>query len=266
MDRAVSRRVFLAGVAGAVAASRFAHAQEAPTIAKRVRETLQGDRIDAAERSPVRARRTVGARSARPADEQGVSREARRRHGDSRNSDRGAARERHHLRQRGAVDRVDEGQERAGPAKDHESRSEHRQNTEAVEHARRGTLRPHEPRTRRHAVRCARPEMGRRQILDGGTGGEQGVPDGARDRRDRAQHSRSRQHAAHTRHRARQRRPVGHQLGRPLDLQDRREGRRSDWRRSRSARTIPVPHGLDMDRNGVLWYCDAGTGWICKLV
>lgn len=27
----------------------------------------------------------------------------------------------------------------------------------------------------------------------------------------------------------------------------------------------PVPHGLDMDRNGVLWYCDAGTGWICKL-
>ena len=28
----------------------------------------------------------------------------------------------------------------------------------------------------------------------------------------------------------------------------------------------PVPHGLDMDRNGVLWYCDAGTGWICKLV
>lgn len=28
----------------------------------------------------------------------------------------------------------------------------------------------------------------------------------------------------------------------------------------------PVPHGLDMDRNGVLWCCDAGTGWICKLV
>ena len=28
----------------------------------------------------------------------------------------------------------------------------------------------------------------------------------------------------------------------------------------------PVPHGLDMDRNGVLWYCDAGTGWICTLV
>ena len=37
MDRAVSRRVFIAGVAGAVAASRFAHAaQEAPTITKRV--------------------------------------------------------------------------------------------------------------------------------------------------------------------------------------------------------------------------------------
>ena len=28
----------------------------------------------------------------------------------------------------------------------------------------------------------------------------------------------------------------------------------------------PVPHGLDIDRNGVLWYSDAGTGWICKLV
>jgi streptogramin lyase len=28
----------------------------------------------------------------------------------------------------------------------------------------------------------------------------------------------------------------------------------------------PVPHGLDIDRNGILWYCDAGTGWVCKLV
>lgn len=27
----------------------------------------------------------------------------------------------------------------------------------------------------------------------------------------------------------------------------------------------PVPHGLDIDRNGVLWYCDAGTGWMCRL-
>jgi len=27
----------------------------------------------------------------------------------------------------------------------------------------------------------------------------------------------------------------------------------------------PTPHGLDIDRNGVLWYCDAGTSWICKL-
>jgi hypothetical protein len=27
-----------------------------------------------------------------------------------------------------------------------------------------------------------------------------------------------------------------------------------------------VPHGLDIDRNGVLWYSDAGSGWICKLV
>src|SRR5688500_19549076 len=36
MDRAVSRRVFLAGVAGAVGGSRLMHAQEAPTVVKRV--------------------------------------------------------------------------------------------------------------------------------------------------------------------------------------------------------------------------------------
>ena len=36
MDRAVSRRAFFAGVAGAVAASRFAYAQEVPTSVKRV--------------------------------------------------------------------------------------------------------------------------------------------------------------------------------------------------------------------------------------
>ena len=28
----------------------------------------------------------------------------------------------------------------------------------------------------------------------------------------------------------------------------------------------PAPHGLDIDRNGVLWYCDAGSSWVCKLV
>jgi streptogramin lyase len=28
----------------------------------------------------------------------------------------------------------------------------------------------------------------------------------------------------------------------------------------------PVPHGLDIDRTGTLWYCDAGSSWICKLV
>ncbi len=27
----------------------------------------------------------------------------------------------------------------------------------------------------------------------------------------------------------------------------------------------PAPHGLDIDSSGVLWYCDAGTGWICSL-
>jgi glutamine cyclotransferase len=26
----------------------------------------------------------------------------------------------------------------------------------------------------------------------------------------------------------------------------------------------PAPHGLDIN-NGVLWYCDAGSGWICRL-
>jgi hypothetical protein len=36
MDRAVSRRAFFAGVAGTVAALRAAHAQEVPTITKRV--------------------------------------------------------------------------------------------------------------------------------------------------------------------------------------------------------------------------------------
>jgi len=30
-------------------------------------------------------------------------------------------------------------------------------------------------------------------------------------------------------------------------------------------REEPVPHGLDIYK-GVLWYCDAGTGWVCRLV
>ena len=28
----------------------------------------------------------------------------------------------------------------------------------------------------------------------------------------------------------------------------------------------PAPHGLDIDKSGVFWYCDAASGWICKLV
>ena len=32
------------------------------------------------------------------------------------------------------------------------------------------------------------------------------------------------------------------------------------------AREDPVPHGLDIDSTGTLWYCDAGSGWICRLV
>ncbi|HXI31172.1 MAG TPA: hypothetical protein VNG89_22195 [Vicinamibacterales bacterium] len=31
------------------------------------------------------------------------------------------------------------------------------------------------------------------------------------------------------------------------------------------ARDAPEPHGLDI-RDGVLWYCDASSGWICRLV
>jgi outer membrane protein assembly factor BamB len=27
----------------------------------------------------------------------------------------------------------------------------------------------------------------------------------------------------------------------------------------------PVPHGLDIDAKGVLWYCDAASSWICRL-
>lgn len=33
------------------------------------------------------------------------------------------------------------------------------------------------------------------------------------------------------------------------------------------SRNDPEPHGLDIDSNGVLWYCDAGrTSLICKLI
>ena len=37
-------------------------------------------------------------------------------------------------------------------------------------------------------------------------------------------------------------------------------------RRLKLGKEDPAPHGLDIDRNGALWYCDAGTGWVCKLV
>ena len=32
------------------------------------------------------------------------------------------------------------------------------------------------------------------------------------------------------------------------------------------AKEDPEPHGLDIDSTGTLWYCDAVTGWICRLV
>ena len=73
------------------------------------------------------------------------------------------------------------------------------------------------------------------------------------------------QHAAHARHGHRQGHVVGHQLGRPRHLQTRYE-RRPVVSKIQLSKEDPVPHGLDMDRNGVLWYCDAGTGWMCKLV
>jgi streptogramin lyase len=31
------------------------------------------------------------------------------------------------------------------------------------------------------------------------------------------------------------------------------------------AREDPEPHGLDINQ-GALWYCDAASGWICRLV
>jgi glutamine cyclotransferase len=31
-------------------------------------------------------------------------------------------------------------------------------------------------------------------------------------------------------------------------------------------REDPEPHGLDIDNDGVLWYCDAASSWICRLV
>lgn len=31
------------------------------------------------------------------------------------------------------------------------------------------------------------------------------------------------------------------------------------------SKTDPAPHGLDMDGKGNLWYCDAGSQWICRL-
>lgn len=31
------------------------------------------------------------------------------------------------------------------------------------------------------------------------------------------------------------------------------------------SKSDPALHGLDVDNNGTLWYCDAGSAWICKL-
>jgi streptogramin lyase len=31
------------------------------------------------------------------------------------------------------------------------------------------------------------------------------------------------------------------------------------------SKTDPAPHGLDIDARGNMWYCDAGSQWICRL-
>ena len=33
----------------------------------------------------------------------------------------------------------------------------------------------------------------------------------------------------------------------------------------KAAKDNPAPHGMDISK-GVLWYCDAGSGWVCRLV
>ena len=51
--------------------------------------------------------------------------------------------------------------------------------------------------------------------------------------------------------------------GRVIYKLDPRDGR--PIARIQLTKEDPEPHGLDISR-GVLWYCDAASGWICQLV
>ena len=183
MDRAVSRRAFLAGVAGAVAASRLAYAQEVPTIVKRVEKlykvagsTQPNDLQFVPEGLWVLDQLDQPTNKAflvKPEDGT-VLREilTEALHASGITYGNGAL-------WIGST----KGKNAQDPPKTMKVDPQDRQDAEAVEHAWLGTLRPHERRARRHAVGRARPEVDRRQILDGGPRREQGVPDGARDRR-----------------------------------------------------------------------------------
>ena len=107
-----------------------------------------------------------------------------------------------------------------------------------------------------------RREMGGRQVLDGGPGLRKAVFDGAGNRRDRAFDSRARR--ADARSRLGQRCPVVRGIQRPHHLQA-GSGDGHALARIQLTKDDPEPHGLDI-RNGVLWYCDAASGWICRWV
>ena len=52
--------------------------------------------------------------------------------------------------------------------------------------------------------------------------------------------------------------------GRAIYKLDPRDG--APLARIQLTRDDPEPHGLDIDAGGVLWYCDAASGWICRLM
>ena len=52
--------------------------------------------------------------------------------------------------------------------------------------------------------------------------------------------------------------------GRAIYKLDPRDG--APLARIQLTRDDPEPHGLDIDADGVLWYCDAASGWICRLM
>ena len=103
-----------------------------------------------------------------------------------------------------------------------------------------------------------RREMGGRQVLDGGAGVGETVPDGAGDRRDRPLYPRARR--PHARPRVGQRLPVVRRIRRPAHLQaGSKDG--TPVAKIQLTKEDPEPHGLDI-KDGVLWYCDAASSWI----